>query len=104
MDGRMIIGNQRVETPDKMNSTNPATLETIGKFSLASSADCIQAIQEAKNAFPGWKDLPVNEKKKIYARAKKILVMKSQEVADTITLEKVPPLNFVKSLPRILKK
>ena len=92
MDGRMIIGNQRVETPDKMNSTNPATLETIGKFSLASSTHCRQAIQAAKAAFPVWKDLTVTDRKKIYSRAKSILVQRSQEVAETITLEKGSPL------------
>ena len=64
----MIIANQRVETSDKMNSTNPATLETIGKFSLASSIECNNAIQAAKNAFPLWKTYSASEKRKIFTK------------------------------------
>lgn len=88
----MIIENQRIETSDKMNSTNPATLETIGKFSLASSIECNNAVQAAKNAFPLWKTYSASEKRKIFAKAKSILVTRSQEVADTITREKGSPL------------
>jgi len=62
MDGRLIIGNSRVETKEKIKSFNPATLESVGEVCLASAAECQQAIQAAKRAYPLWKGLSYEKK------------------------------------------
>jgi len=100
MDGRLIIANQRIETRAKFESSNPATLESLGEFSLASETECNQAVQAAKSAFPVWKDTPTQEKKKILRRAKNILFDRSQTVAETISREKGTPIT--ESLSTIL--
>lgn len=92
MDGRLIIENNRLETQYKLISLNPATLESVGKVSLASSIECQKALQTAKEAFPSWKTFPVEKKTEIFQRAKKILHQRSQEAADLITKEKGSPL------------
>ena len=71
MDTRLIIDNRRVETPQKIKSISPATLEPVGEVCLASSKECREAVQAAKSAFYIWKDVDLEEKKKIFQRAKK---------------------------------
>jgi acyl-CoA reductase-like NAD-dependent aldehyde dehydrogenase len=90
-DGRLIINGQRVETSNKKDSLNPATLELVGKVSMASTRECQIAIQAAKDAYPSWKALPVSEKQNICAQAKKILLQKGEEAAHLITVEKGSP-------------
>lgn len=92
MDGRIIIENIRIETSEKVPSFNPASLAPIGEACLASSEDCQIAIRAAKNAFPVWKALPLKEKKKLFQKAKKILLQRSSKVARLITEEKGSPL------------
>ncbi len=92
MDGRFIIENQKIETSEKIQSINPASLEPIGDVSLASSEDCQKAIRAAKKAFPLWRSLSIREKKKLFQRAKKILLQRSREAARLITEEKGSPL------------
>ncbi|UCC38425.1 MAG: aldehyde dehydrogenase family protein [Candidatus Aminicenantes bacterium] len=91
MDGRLIIGNERFETREKITSTNPATLEPVGEASLASAEESEKAILAAKEAFPLWQSLPSKEKKEIFKSAKRILLQRSSEVANIITLEKGSP-------------
>lgn len=91
LDGKLIINGKKIETSGKKDSLNPATLELIGKVSLASSAECQMAIRAAKDAYPAWKALPIPEKQKIFFRAKKILLQKSEEAARLITEEKGSP-------------
>jgi acyl-CoA reductase-like NAD-dependent aldehyde dehydrogenase len=91
MDGRLIIGKNRVETKEKIQSFNPATLEAVAEASLASAEECRQAVQEAKSAYPLWKELSSEKKREIFQRAKKIILQTSSEVARLITLEKGSP-------------
>ncbi len=91
MDGRLIIDNRRLETKEKIESLNPATLEPLGEACLASSEECHQALQAAKKAFPAWRGLSFREKRKIFIEAKKILLQRKNEVARLITAEKGTP-------------
>jgi acyl-CoA reductase-like NAD-dependent aldehyde dehydrogenase len=91
LDGRLLIDGKKIETSDKKDSLNPATLEAVGKFSLASPQDCRSAIQAAKDAYPGWKTLSIPARQKIFFEAKKILLQRSEEIARLITIEKGSP-------------
>ncbi len=91
MDGRLILAGRRVDTGESQESINPATLEPVGRFSLGSPRDCDLAVQAAKSAFPGWRDVPAKERKQIFLRAKKILLERGAEVAETIAREKGGP-------------
>jgi len=91
MDGRLLINSQRIETLDKKESVNPATLESISEFSLADSALCREAIRAATEAHPVWSELSVTTKRKIFSRAKSIFLHRSEEIAALITQEKGSP-------------
>lgn len=92
MDGRLIINNERIETDDKKESINPATLESLGEFSLASSVDCQKAVLAATEAFPTWSILSLKDKKTIFMKAKAILLKRGEEAAALISREKGSPL------------
>jgi len=91
MDGRLIINNERIETDDKKDSINPATLESLGEFSLASSTDCQKAVRAATEAFPTWSILSLKDKKNIFVQAKAILLKRGEEAAALISKEKGSP-------------
>ncbi len=91
LDGRFIIDNERGASSDKIAVENPATLEPLGEAFLASGDDCRRAVEAAKRAFPSWRDFPLQEKQKIFLKAKEILLRRSSEIAELITLEKGTP-------------
>jgi succinate-semialdehyde dehydrogenase/glutarate-semialdehyde dehydrogenase len=91
MDGRLIIGNARIETDRKLVSENPATLEPVGEISLASPELCRKAILAAKDAFPAWRRLDPREKRAIFRRAENILARRAGEAGRLIALEKGSP-------------
>jgi acyl-CoA reductase-like NAD-dependent aldehyde dehydrogenase len=92
LDGRFFVANERSASADKVVVENPATLEPIGEAFLASSADCGRAVAAAAQAFPMWRAVPPAEKKKIFLRAKSILVRRPAEVARLLTVEKGAPV------------
>ncbi len=91
MDGRLIIGNERLESANKLASENPATLESIGEACLASDTLCEEAVRAAKDAFPRWRKMPPAERAEILKRAEKILLRRSREAARLISMEKGSP-------------
>jgi succinate-semialdehyde dehydrogenase/glutarate-semialdehyde dehydrogenase len=91
MDGRLIIGNARVETDLKLVSENPSTLEPVGEVSLAAPELCRKAILAAKEAFPAWRWLDPREKRAILKRAENILARRASEAARLISMEKGSP-------------
>jgi acyl-CoA reductase-like NAD-dependent aldehyde dehydrogenase len=92
LDGRLILNGRRVETPDKLASLNPATLEPVGQVSLASAEDCRRAIRAAEEAGPLWRELPLPDKKKIFSRANNILLRRAKDLAELVCQEKGSPL------------
>jgi succinate-semialdehyde dehydrogenase/glutarate-semialdehyde dehydrogenase len=92
MDGRLIIAGDRIETQAKLASMNPATLEPLGEVSLAGEAECRKAVAAAKAAEPGWRALPLAEKKRIFLRVKEILLARAGELAALVCREKGSPI------------
>jgi succinate-semialdehyde dehydrogenase/glutarate-semialdehyde dehydrogenase len=91
-DGRLIIANERWDSRDKIAVENPATLEPLGEVFLASGDDCLRAVEAARAAYPMWRDISLSEKRKIFLRAKDILLRQANETARLITREKGTPL------------
>lgn len=91
-DGRLLIAGKRVETRDKITVENPATLEPLAEAWLASGEDCHRAVEAAREAFPGWRPLPLNKKQRIFRQAKEILLRRAEDISRLITLEKGSPL------------
>jgi acyl-CoA reductase-like NAD-dependent aldehyde dehydrogenase len=91
-DGRFIIANERFGSSGKVRVENPATLEPLGEVFLASPEDCRKAVEAAKLAFPGWRDIGLHKKRRIFLDAKQVLLRRASEMARLITLEKGTPL------------
>jgi succinate-semialdehyde dehydrogenase/glutarate-semialdehyde dehydrogenase len=92
LDGRFFIANERFESQERFAVENPATLESLGEVYLASAGDCRRAVEAARAAYPGWRDIRLAEKKKIFLRAKEVLLRRANETARLITREKGTPL------------
>ena len=92
MDGRPIIAGRRLETGEHKESLNPATLESLGVFHLASSEECRQAVEAAQSAFPVWRDMPQPEKRRILLNVKQGLLERADEVARIISQGGTIPL------------
>jgi len=91
VDGRLIIGNRRVETGRTLVSGNPSTLEPVGEAALASAEHCREAIRAAREAAPVWRWLDPREKRAIFGRAEDILARRAREIGRLIALEKGSP-------------
>ena len=92
MDGRLMINNRRTESKERLIVKSPATLEPVGEACLASSADCEEALQSARLAFPSWRDLTIRERQGIFRRAGQILFDRSNDAARLLAIEKGSPL------------
>lgn len=58
----LIINGEEVKTSSKMASFNPANQEVIGQLYEAEISTADQAVAVAKQAFPLWRDTPVEER------------------------------------------
>jgi len=79
-----------------ITSINPATLEAVGEVE-ATHPDAIEKIvQGTRNAFPIWRDLGLDKRVEIIKKAQHLLLERSEEFAQLITLEMGRP--YVESL------
>src|SRR5512142_1029018 len=60
---------------------NPARGELIGRTPLSTVADVDAAVQAAAQAFPAWRDTPVNARAQVLYRYKQLLEQHFEELA-----------------------
>src|SRR6267142_5015112 len=66
---------------------NPAIGAVIGRTPLSTSADVDAAVQAAAQAFPGWRDTPVNARAQVLYKFKARLERHFEEMARIVTTE-----------------
>src|SRR5256886_13317144 len=66
---------------------NPAVGDVIGRTPLSTAADVDAAVQTATQAFPGWRDTPVNARAQVLYRFKAQLEQHFEEMARIVTTE-----------------
>src|SRR5262245_51225277 len=66
---------------------NPAVGEVIGRTPLSTSADVDAAVQAAANAFPAWRETPVNQRAQVLYRLKAQMEAQFDELARIVTTE-----------------
>jgi aldehyde dehydrogenase (NAD+) len=76
---------------------NPATEEPIATISLGSPADLDRAVAAAKSAFESYSETTVEQRRKFLQRIIEIYQAKTDEMAETISLEMGAPLSFSKA-------
>src|SRR6266699_1488257 len=66
---------------------NPAVGEIIGRTPLSTAGDVDAAVQAATQAFPAWRDTPVNARAQVLYRLKGQLEQRFEEMARIVTTE-----------------
>src|SRR5437588_4661695 len=66
---------------------NPAVGEIIGRTPLSTAEDVDAAVQAASQAFPGWRDTPVNARAQYLYKFKALCEGRFEELARTVTTE-----------------
>ncbi|MHA7964665.1 CoA-acylating methylmalonate-semialdehyde dehydrogenase [Paenibacillus sp. CAU 1782] len=84
-----FIGGQWVPSRSERSEPvyNPATGEIIAHVPLSSAAEVDEAVQAARNAFPGWSGTAVPRRARILFKYQQLLVEHWEELAKIITLE-----------------
>jgi malonate-semialdehyde dehydrogenase (acetylating)/methylmalonate-semialdehyde dehydrogenase len=66
---------------------NPAVGDVIGRTPLSTAVDVDAAVQAATQAFPSWRDTPVNARAQVLYRFKALLEQHFEELARIVTTE-----------------
>jgi malonate-semialdehyde dehydrogenase (acetylating)/methylmalonate-semialdehyde dehydrogenase len=84
-----FIGGRWVKTraTEFFDVHNPALGEVIGRTPLSTSDDVDAAVRAATEAFPKWRDTPVNARAQVLYRYKALLEQHFEELARTVTTE-----------------
>src|SRR3954470_6427724 len=84
-----FIGGRWVKarTADFFEVHNPALGEVIGRTPLSTAADVDAAVQTAAEAFPAWRDTPVNSRAQVLYRVKQLMEQNFEEMARIVTTE-----------------
>src|SRR5436309_12202151 len=84
-----FIGGRWVKarTTDFFDVHNPAVGEVIGRTPLSTAADVDAAVEAAKQAFPAWRETPVNARAQVLHRFKALLEQHFDDLARTVTTE-----------------
>ncbi len=71
----LVIGGERIKTPDKLHSYNPSHPEqVVGIFSKADAALVDRAVKAAAEAFKTWSRTPVQKRVDLLLKTSKILL------------------------------
>jgi len=84
-----FIGGRWVKAraTDYFDVHNPAVGEVIGRTPLSTAADVDDAVRAATEAFPRWRDTPVNTRAQVLYRFKNLLEEHFDEMARIVTTE-----------------
>ena len=66
---------------------NPAVGDVIGRTPLSTSADVDAAVEAARQAFPAWRETPVNTRAQVLYKFKALLEQHFDDLARTVTTE-----------------
>ena len=88
----LVINGQRVETGRWIESRNPSHREQIvGRVAQASADHAFAAVETAKNAFPGWRDTPVERRAAVLRKAAEVMRRRRFELSGWEVLETAKP-------------
>ena len=84
-----FIGGRWVKarTTEYFDVHNPAVGEVIGRTPLSTAADVDAAVEAAKQAFPAWRETPVNARAQVLYKFKARLEQHFDELARIVTTE-----------------
>src|SRR3954466_877092 len=78
----LVIGGERINTGNKLDSINPANrTQAVGSFHKASKELANQAVESAYKAFQSWKNTDANERAEFLFRVAGILRDRKHEMS-----------------------
>src|SRR5438128_2027256 len=77
----------KASTTDFFDVHNPAVGSVIGRTPLSTAADVDAAVRAATQAFPAWRDTPVNARAQVLYKFKALCEQHFEELARTVTTE-----------------
>jgi len=77
----------KAQTAEFFDVHNPAVGDVIGRTPLSTGADVDAAVRAATDAFPAWRDTPVNARTQVLYRFKALLEEHFEEMARIVTTE-----------------
>jgi len=77
----------KASTTEFFDVHNPAVGSVIGRTPLSTAGDVDAAVRAAAQAFPAWRDTPVNARAQVLYRFKALLEQHFEELARTVTTE-----------------
>ncbi|MCS7058972.1 MAG: L-glutamate gamma-semialdehyde dehydrogenase [Meiothermus sp.] len=84
----LIIGGERVNTPEAIVSTNPSNpVEVVGQSAKAGIAEADAALDAAWRAFPGWRDWPQEHRSRLLLKAAQIMKRRQRELEAWLVYE-----------------
>jgi len=84
----LIIGGEKIETPEKITSTNPSDpSEVVGYTSKAGIAEADAALDTAWRAFKSWKDWPQEHRSRVLLKAAQIMKRRQRELEAWLVYE-----------------
>jgi RHH-type proline utilization regulon transcriptional repressor/proline dehydrogenase/delta 1-pyrroline-5-carboxylate dehydrogenase len=88
----LVIGGERVETAQQIESRNPShRSQVVGRAASASVDHAVATVDAAKKAFPAWRDTPVEKRAAILRRAAEIMRRRRFELSGWEVLETAKP-------------
>ena len=77
----------KAQTAEFFDVHNPAVGDVIGRTPLSTAADVDAAVRAATQAFPAWRDTPVNTRAQVLYKFKALLEQHFEEMARIVTTE-----------------
>lgn len=91
-----FIGGEFYTNKDTFTNTTPVDNTAIGEISKGTSVDVDKACEAAKSAFPAWRDMPGDERKKILHHFADKIVERADEIALVESYDCGQPIRFMK--------
>lgn len=92
-----IINGERIDSLNRLDVFNKATLEKIGTIPNLGQAETKKAIESSQSAFPSWKKLTAKERSIILKNWHKLVLENQDDLATIITTEQGKPLAEAKA-------
>jgi aldehyde dehydrogenase (NAD+) len=90
----LFIGGERVTAATAtMERIDPTTGAVLGRFPVATPADVDRAVRAARQAFPAWRRMPADERRRILNRVARLVDEAEEDFKTLVALETGIPLS-----------
>jgi succinate-semialdehyde dehydrogenase/glutarate-semialdehyde dehydrogenase len=92
MDAKLYLNGMWIETDQRFDVENPATLEIVGSAPYAGAKEARQAVTAAQEALPAWRGKTASERASLLMKWHQLIDANKAEIGRIMTLEQGKPL------------